>query len=487
MKRVRTRFAPSPTGFQHVGGFRTAIYAWLLAKHFGGDFILRVEDTDQARSVPGAIKYLIESLSWLGITCDEGPTHEDLKAVGEYWDGAPDIGGMAGNYIQSQRLKYYEETAEKLIELGVAYRCDCTSEMLEKERNEQMARRETPGYSGYCRTRNVSKDSKHVIRLKIPGKVSLSINDAVRGVINWENPPLRDPVLLKSDKFPTYHLACVVDDHMMEVSHVLRGDEWIATTPIHVMLYEALGWEQPIFCHLSHILGPDGKKLSKRHGANSLDIYRNEGYLAQAILNFIVLIGWNPGEGETKEIFSIPELIERFSLEHLSNTSGIFDLNKLNWMNGNYIRLLPLNEFIELGKPYLSEKYEINEKWNLIAPHVQERVKLITELPEMVEFVFKEVDYSNEDLLSGNDSEAVKSVLVLALEKLKKLPDFTLAEVEAAIRTIPKELSIKPAVVFMPIRIATTGRKITPPLFESITVLGKEVTTARLEKAIAKL
>ena len=274
----------------------------------------------------------------------------------------------------------------------------------------------------------------------------------------------------------------------MEISHVLRGEEWIATTPIHIMLYEALGWEKPIFCHLSHILGPDGKKLSKRHGANSLDVYRNDGYLSQAILNFIVLIGWNPGEGETKEIFTIPELIERFSIEHLSNTSGIFDVNKLNWMNGNYIRLLPLKDFIETGKPYLeAANFEVNERWSLIAPHVQERVKLITELPEMVEFLFKDVPFSVEDLLSGNEQQSVKAVLVSCYEKLKAISDFSVPEIEAAIRSIPKELGVKPPVVFMPVRIAVTSRKITPPLFESISVLGREETLKRLEKAVGLL
>ena len=243
MREVRPRFAPSPTGFQHVGGFRTAFFCYLLAKRLGGKFILRVEDTDQERSVPGAVRYILEELKWFGLDLDEGPSKRELAAIGEDWEGAPDLGGEHGPYIQSLRLPRYREIAEELIAKGFAYRCDCTPEMLERERNEQMARRELPGYSGYCRTRNVPADKPHVIRFKMPQKRSISFVDAVRGKVQWDTIPLRDTVLLKSGGFPMYHLAVVVDDHDMGITHVLRGIEWLSSTPIHLLLYEALGWD----------------------------------------------------------------------------------------------------------------------------------------------------------------------------------------------------------------------------------------------------
>jgi glutamyl-tRNA synthetase len=329
MKQIRTRFAPSPTGFSHVGNFRTAMYAWLHARHCGGKFLLRLEDTDQERLVPGAVRYIIESLQWLGVDIDEGPSHEELKAVNEYWEGAPNLGGPHGPYIQSRRTELYKKYAEELIAKGHAYRCDCTSEMLEKEREEQAAGKESIGYAGRCRTRDVPADVKHVVRFKIPEKVSLRLDDAVRGTVTWESPSLKDPVLLKSDGFPTYHLACVVDDHLMEISHVMRGEEWLSTTPLHLMLYDAFGWEKPVFCHLSQVLGGDGKKLSKRHGADSLNVLKENGYLPEAILNYVVLVGWSPGEGDAQEVFTRDELIKKFSLDHLNSAGGIFDGAKL--------------------------------------------------------------------------------------------------------------------------------------------------------------
>jgi glutamyl-tRNA synthetase len=304
MKEVRTRFAPSPTGFQHLGGFRTAFFAWLLAKHHGGKFLLRVEDTDQERSVPGAIKFIIEELAWFGIQIDEGPNRAELKSLGEDWDAAPNLGGECGPYIQSLRLPRYKEVAEQLVEKGFAYRCDCTPEMLERERNEQMARKEQPGYSGYCRTRNVGADTKHVVRFKMPQRRAISFNDAIRGRVAWDTIPLRDTVILKSDGFPMYHLAVVVDDHDMKISHVLRGIEWLSSTPIHLLLYEALGWEPPVFAHLPVVNGPDGKKLSKRTGAAKSSELREKGFLAEAVLNYVSLIGWAPGEGSDQEIFT---------------------------------------------------------------------------------------------------------------------------------------------------------------------------------------
>ncbi len=491
MKKVRTRFAPSPTGFQHIGGFRTAMFAWLFAKANNGDFVLRIENTDQARSVNGATKYIIESLEWLGIDISEGPSYEDLKSIDEYWEGAPELNGNYGPYIQSERLTKYQAMAEKLINEGFAYRCDCTPEMLEKERNEQMARREMPGYSGYCRTRNVSKDSSHIVRLKLPGQFSISFDDSVRGHISWENPPLRDPILLKSNGSATYHLASVVDDTEMEITHVFRGEEWIPTTPIHLFLYDSLGIERPIFSHLSHILGVDGKKLSKRHGAASLNVFREEGYLPEAILNYITRIGWSPGEGEEREIFSIDELVKIFSLKGLSKSSGVYDVAKLQWMNGVYLREISLARFNEFALPLLEKEF-VNfdrSKWDLVAPVVKDRLKVFNEIPQMVEFLFVENLKRDIDQITSKkiDSEGVRKVLEKAIEKIKNLNDFSIKSLELAIKEIPDELDLKMGPVFIAVRIAVTGKKATPPLFDSMFALGKDKCLKRLEETIKLL
>ena len=487
MKAVRTRFAPSPTGMQHIGGFRTAMYAWLLARHFGGQFLLRIEDTDQKRFVPGSVKYLIESLHWLGIDYDEGPSREDLRALGEDWDGAPDVGGPCGPYIQSRRVDHYKKYAEQLIASGHAYRCDCTAEMLEQERLEQMARKERPGYSGYCRTRNVSADTEHVVRLRIPERITLSVDDVVRGRLVWENPPLTDAVLIKSDGVALYHLASVVDDHLMEISHVMRGDEWLATTPIHLMLYDALGWERPIFCHLAHIMGNDGKKLSKRSGALGVDEFKNTGYLPEALLNFIVLIGWSPGEGNNQEVFTREELIKAFSIEHLGASGGTFDPNKLSWMNGVYIRNLSDAEFTKRVMPDIEAsglKFD-QKSWELILPHVRERMKALTEVVPMVDFLFMDqVTPDAKELVKNFSSDRAKEILDLAAKRIDVLPEFSVVAVDAAMRELVTETGEKLGHVFHLLRIAVTGKTITPPLFESMVALGREKTKARLLSAI---
>ena len=491
MRPIRTRFAPSPTGFQHLGGFRTAMYCWLLARHFDGKFILRIEDTDQERKVAGAIKYIIESLNWLGIDFDEGPSAQELKDVGEYWEGAPDISGPYGPYIQSHRKDIYREHVDKLIAEGKAYRCDCTSEMLEKERNEQMARRESPGYSGYCRTRNVPADKSHVVRFRLPDKILLTHEDLVRGKVVFENPPLRDPVLFKSDGFPTYHLASVVDDHLMQISHVFRGEEWLPTTPIHLLLYEAFGWDKPEFAHLSHILGNDGKKLSKRHGAEALNAYIEQGYLPEAILNFVSLIGWSPGEGNNQEIFTKAELIRAFSPAGFNKSGGVFDPAKLTWMNGLYLRSMSTADFADLAQKKIAErgwKFD-RTSWDIIAPHIQERAKTVTEIAPQLEFLFNEKierDW-HEVIKKDEDRPVLKALLPKVLERLNGLTDFSAAGVDSELKTLMHELNIKPGQFLLPIRIAVTGKKATPPLMESIAALGREKVLARLNEAIGMI
>ena len=484
---VRVRFAPSPTGFAHIGNFRTAIFAWLYARKHNGQFLLRIEDTDRERLVPGAVKYILESLEWLGLDIDEGPSPEELKKIGEYWDGAPTMGGACAPYVQSLRVEKYREAAEQLIKAGYAYRCDCTPEKLAAEREEQQKRKESHvGYSGFCRDRNVSADTKHVVRFRISDNLHLKLKDGAMGDISWDEPPLADPVLLKSDGMPTYHLACVVDDHAMGITHVMRGQEWISTAPIHLLLYKAFGWEAPQFCHLPLILGPDGKKLSKRHGAEPLNVLREKGFLPEAVLNFVSLIGWNPGD--EREIFKRDDLIQAFSLERLNPASGIFDSEKLHWMNGVYIRALPIEEFIERGVPYLEQAgLKVNmERWRAIAPHVQERTKLMPDIVDRVDFLFKdEIERDTKAMFKkGMDEATAKVILHDVKEALEKIDDFSAPNIEACMRQLvaDKEWNLGPAINV--VRIAVTGKSVTPPLFESIAALGKADTLKRLQEAL---
>lgn len=487
MKPVRTRFAPSPTGKLHIGTARTALFAYLLARHHEGTFILRIEDTDQARRVPGSVRQIIESLSQFGIEIDEGPSLEELRQVGEYWEGAPVLGGTKGPYTQSLRAARYREVAEQLVAMGVAYRCDCTAEMLERERNEQMARREVPGYSGYCRDRNVSTDVPHVIRVRIPaGKFDLVLNDAVRGRITWEDLSLRDTVIMKSDGMALYHLAVVVDDHDMEISHVIRGEEWIPTTPIHLLLYRALGWEPPVFAHVAQVLGTDGKKLSKRHGATALEQFFETGYLPEALLNYVALVGWSPGKGEEQEVFSKQELIERFSLEGLSASGGVFDDQKLEWMNGVYLRNLSDDDFVARVRPFFSEgSFERCESaFRQIAGLVKERIKLLPEVPEMVEFLYRDdiVPEYAAALKKGMTPEMAVTLITEAIAVFEQLTEWSHDSLESSLRTLAETHKLKVGPAFTVFRIAVLGKAVTPPLFESMAVLGKERVLERLRR-----
>jgi len=484
MSEVRTRFAPSPTGYLHVGGVRTALFSWLLARHFGGKFLLRIEDTDQERLVPGAIRSLLQELKWFGIVPDEGPSHEELRKVGEDPTGMPELGGSFGPYTQSLRLARYQEVAEQLVKLGACYRCDCTPEMLDRERLEQAARKESPGYTGYCRDRNVPASAKHVVRFKMPFKRTVVLEDAVKGKVVWESIPLRDTVLLKSGGFPTYHLAVVVDDHDMKITHVLRGDEWLSTAPLHVLIYEALGWEKPVFAHLPVIKGANGKKLSKRDGSVHTITFRQDGYLAEALLNFTLLIGWSEGDGTEQEIYTREELIKKFSLERVNPASGIFDYGKLAWMNGTYIRQMPYEEFHKLAKEVIEGKGMTirDERLRAIGPLVQERVKVLAEIPPMVDFLCVDKIQRNLDEMLAKDVDHPKAKLILqkAYDKLAALPEFAHAAIEAALRPMAEEFSVKAGSVFGVLRIAVMGKKVTPPLFESLSALGREETLARI-------
>lgn len=489
MEVVRTRFAPSPTGFIHLGSLRTNMFAWLLARKNGGKFILRIEDTDQQRRVPDAIKSIVEDLRWFGMDIDEGPGSEELEAVGEALTESEAIGGPFAPYIQSLRLTRYREVVEQLIASGHCYRCDCTAEMLQAEREQQMENNQPLGYSGRCRDRNVSAESRHTVRLRLPEKWQLKMQDAVMGEISWDQPSLRDPVLVKSDGFPLYHLASVVDDHDMGITHVLRATEWISTTPLHLFLYQALGWEAPVFAHLPPVLGKDGKKLGKRHGATALRTFRDEGYLSEALFNYLAFLGWSLGDGEEREIFSRDELVSLFSLERVNRAGAVFDNDKLLWMNGIYIRQLSLDEFIRRSVPFIEKAgYRVDlDCYRLIAPHVQERSKVLSDVPAMVDFLFVDnVEFNPDDMFKkGVDREKAECVLSSSLEVLRNPGEFTVESLEGQIRPISERVALKPGAVFGVIRIAVTGKTVTPPLFESIMALGRERTASRVEKALA--
>jgi glutamyl-tRNA synthetase len=434
---------------------------------------------------------MIEDFAWLGLDIDEGPTAADLQRAGYGWDGAVGFPGGEYPYIASLRLERYREVAEILIRGGFAYRCDCSPERLEAERQEQMARGETTGYSGFCRNRNLPADAPHVVRFLIPDGQSVTFEDAIRGHITWDPVILRDMVILKTDGFPTYHLGATVDDHDMRITHVLRGEEWISTTPLHILIYHALGWELPVIAHLPVILGSDGKKLSKRHGATFCKTYREEGYLPNALLNYLSLQGWSPGEGSEKEIFTLKEMIDNFSLENVKAAPSVFSFEKLKWMNGVYMRQTPPDELAKLIEPFLTAaglKVD-GARLREIMPYVRERmlVSLKDALP-FVEFLFVDrVNPNLADLVDNKTSmEDVARILTATIDAVTSVPAFTSEAIETELRGISTTLGLSTKIVFMTVRIAVTGRKATPPLFESLAVLGRERTLARLADALAQ-
>ncbi len=482
---VRTRFAPSPTGFLHVGNIRTALFSWLWARKNGGVFILRIEDTDRDRIVPGALESILESLRWLGL----------------HWDEGPEVGGPYGPYFQSQRLDLYRQVAEELIARGWAYRCYCTPERLEALRAEQRARGEPPGYDRRCRFLTPAERAElgrqglpYVVRFKMPLEGTTAVPDLLRGEIIFENAKFDDHVLLKSDGYPTYHLAVVVDDHYMRISHVIRGDEWIPSAPRHVLLYRALGWEMPVWVHTPTVLGKDRSRLSKRHGAMPVLEYREQGYLPEALVNYLALLGWSPED--ENEVFSPEELIRAFDLLRIGTNPAIFDPEKLLWLNGVHIRRLSPEELAERLIPFLERDLPPQVPRPLdrdlvrrLVPLIQERIKLLTEAAPLVEpFFVEELSYDPALLIpKGLDREATRKALAQALNRLAALPDFEVPTLEAALRALAEELGLKAGTLFMAVRVAVTGRPVTPPLFESMAILGRERVLRRLEQAVRLL
>jgi len=496
---VRVRFAPSPTGEPHIGNIRTVVFNWLFARQQGGQLILRLEDTDRERYQPDAIPVIMDGLRWLGLDWDEGPTGEALERLRVPKAGDYGVGGSYGPYIQSERLEMYRHVAHQLIERGWAYRCDCTPERLARVRERQRAAGEHIMYDRHCRDLSVpvSPDEAHVIRLKVPLKGETVVRDAIRGEVAFDNELIDDQILLKTDGYPTYHLAVVVDDHHMEVSHVIRGDDWISSTPKRILLYQAMGWETPIYCHVPLVNGPDGQKLSKRHGATSITEFREQGYLPEALFNFLALLGWSPGEGDEQEVFSREELIERFDLFRVSTSPATFSYDKLNWMNGVYIRSLSEDELVERLLPFWQRANlvpdpcpdEIRSKLRLIAPLIQERLKTLAEAVQWTAFMFGEIETPPLERLVPKGMTAGESAEMLetARDLLAAIEPFEAETLEQSLRQLTDELGVSTGQLLGTLRWATTNEKATPPLFGTLAAIGRQRVLRRLDRAIERL
>ena len=484
---VRVRYAPSPTGLQHIGGVRTALFNYFFAKSMGGKFILRVEDTDRERYSDESLQDLYDTLDWLGIKWDEGPV----------------VGGPYGPYIQSERFELYKEYAEKLVKDGKAYYCYCTPERLEKVRQEQIASKsDYQGYDRHCanltdeeRADLEAQGIKPVIRLRVPTEGKTTFHDVLMGDITRKNKDVSpDPILLKSDGFPTYHLANVIDDHLMGITHIMRAQEWIPSGPLHILLYEAFGWEPPIYCHLPMVIGKDGQKLSKRHGSTSVRDFRAKGYLPEAIINYVTMVGWSLDDHT--EFFSKEDLEKCFKIENIHKAPGVFDYKKLDWFNGQYIRECDNDRLASLCTPYLQDagfisKEETEEEKKLVLsliPSVKERMKVISDVVPLTTFLFKDEPVLDKNIYiakGSNEENTLKAleegskILISGLKENKAE-----AEIEEELVGLSKSLEIKVNGVVQPIRVAITNSTVSLPLFDSIRLLGLDETEKRLERAI---
>ncbi|MDP3245103.1 MAG: glutamate--tRNA ligase [bacterium] len=520
LKKIRVRFAPSPTGFLHIGSLRTALYNYLFAKKNKGDFLLRVEDTDRARFVEGGLENIIKTIDWCGLEYDEGPklkihnTKYIIQNTGKY-----------GPYIQSERLEIYQKYAEELVKKGKAYYCTCSPERLETLRQEQMARHEPTRYSGFCRTQNsklktqnlLKENKPYVIRLKVPKTGETKFTDIVRGQVSFENKLIDDQVLLKSDGYPTYHLANVVDDHLMNISHVIRGEEWLPSTPKHILLYQAFGWTPPQFAHLPLLLNSDRSKLSKRQGDVAVEDYLKKGYTKEALLNFIALLGWNPKTEQ--EIFSLKDLIESFKLEDINKAGAIVNFEKLDWMNEHYLRQKSTKELTELCLPYLIEAELItmqnakckmqnyNSKCKIIETGEevdftwleqiisldQERLKKLSDIVDLTAFFFTDLPKYEPSILQWKKSGAEAAVehlkaLIEFLQNVKQEKNnWNKDNLEKIIKDFIEKENLGVGETLWPMRVALSGRQASPPPFELAAILGKEKTLKRLNHAITLL
>ena len=517
---VRVRYAPSPTGMQHIGGVRTALFNYLFARSRGGKFILRLEDTDRTRYDEKYVRNLYDTMAWLGIDWDEG--------------GSKD--GGYGPYVQSERFELYRKYALELVEKGEAYYCFCDSERLERIRKIQTENKLPPGYDRNCRhltadevRANLEAGKPYVIRLKVPLEGETKFSDHLLGDIVWKNEDISpDPVLLKSDGFPTYHLANVVDDHLMRISHVMRAQEWIPSTPLHVQMYRAFGWEHPEFCHLPMVNGSDGKKLSKRHGSTSLNEFRARGYLPEAIVNYVALLGCSYEEG--RDMYTLEELAENFRLEHLNKSPAVFDYKKLEWYNGQYIRAMSDDELYTRVLPFITgtgdaalevstenpqpmpnvgpefsgvalgadgEPYCVDSSMGMTAadvrsalmglmPLIKERLKYLSDAAEMVRFLFTEPSVPPKENLIPKKLDEQTTRMVLEKSKAFVTAVFEKGHdgAEELAKTTAEEMGIKLGDFMMPVRMAVTGSRVSPPLIGSIQILGKDKSLERIERTL---
>lgn len=507
---IRVRFAPSPTGYLHVGGLRTALYAFLFAKKNGGVFILKIEDTDQKRFVEGAIENLIKVLDWAELFRDEGvftsiEIKDDTAIVvkSKKYPGVMETGEY-GPYIQSEKLETYKQYAQKLIENGHAYYCFCDSKKLESMRQEQIAKKHPPIYDQHCLKnlnadeiqKNLEDKKSYVIRLKTPKDETIIFSDIIRGEVKFNINLIDDQVLLKSDGYPTYHLANVIDDHDMRITHVIRGEEWLPSVPKHLLLYRYFGWEAPQFAHLPLLLNLDRTKLSKRQGDVAVEDYIKKGYLKEAIVNFTAFLGWHPGEGETQELFTLEELVEKFDLTHVHKAGAVFDTKKLDWINSQYIKKLSVDDLYERALEFLEQKdfYQSASSERRNAKYLkkvltieQKRLVKLSEAWEQDQFFFKDPEY-NSELLKWKDSsiEDTKKQLSLAIDTLVRI-DETNWNAEYLKNILMEVAGEKRGELLWPLRASLTGESKSPSPFETAWVLGKEESLKRIKDALKKL
>lgn len=479
-KEIRTRFAPSPTGYMHIGNLRTAIYEYLIAKSQNGKFILRIEDTDQERYVTGAREIIYETLQSVNLNYDEGP----------------DIGGPFGPYVQSERKAIYKEYAEKLVELGGAYYCFCSKERLDQLRKGSESQSGVFEYDGFCKLltneeveSRLQNNEAYVIRQKVPKTGSTSFEDLVYGTITVENETLADGILLKADGMPTYNFANVVDDHLMEITHVVRGSEYLSSTPKYNLIYQSFGWEIPTYLHVAPIMKTAEKKLSKREGDASFQDLMEKGFLKEAILNYIVLLGWSPSTNE--EFFTLSELKEQFSIKGLSKSPAIFDINKLKWMNGEYLRRMSTEDFHKVAISYYNEIVSCGIDLIKVSILLQHRTEILTEIPEKIDFLAELPNYDTQLYVN----KKMKTDLLIALshlraskEELLLLNQWEHDEIERCLTTLAATLGVKNGQVLWPVRIALSGKASTPGgAVELAELFGKDETLRRLEVGILKL
>ncbi len=475
----RVRFAPSPTGYLHVGGLRTALYNFLFARKYNGTFVLRIEDTDRNRYVEGAVENLIKALNWAGLQYDEGP----------------EVGGNFGPYLQSERLEIYKKYADELIEKGKAYYCFCSPERLKALREEQEKQKLPQAkYDKHCL--HLSKEEieeklnsgiQKVIRLNVVQNETIKFDDIIRGHVEFESNNVDDQVLIKSDGYPTYHLANVVDDHLMKITHVIRGEEWLSSTPKHVLLYDAFGWERPVFAHLPLLLNPDRSKLSKRQGDVAVEDYRDKGYLKEALINFVALLGWNAGDD--KEFYYMNELINNFSLERVNKSGAVFDLQKLNWLNAEHLRKKSNQELLtllkdELQRSKFKDQFFSDEYLIQIIEAMKERVSFIKEFIDSCVYFYQAPAEYEQKAVEKNWRPETSNHLIKLKEEFSKLSNPTKEDYEQALAKVSEELNVGKGKLIHPLRLALSGQSTGPGMFDLLFILGKDEVINRIETAI---